>query len=223
MVSGCISNNPYPSVQHDENVFYSTFNEEPKNLDPAIAYSSDEYHFMGQIYEPPLTYQYLKRPYELISLTAEDIPEPSYFDSQGKPLPSNVPEEQVAKAVYEIRIKPGIMYQQHPCFAKDENGNFLYHDLKSRDLDKIYEIRHFPKTGTRELIADDYVYQIKRLADPTLPCPILSILENYVLGMGEYARSLSKTLEDERNRRREAAGASYNQGIDESKKPIQHF
>lgn len=220
IISGCISNNPYPPSQRGENVYYSTFDEEPKHLDPAIAYSLDEYHLMAQIYEPPLAYHYLKRPYELIPLTAESIQEPLYFDSQDNPLPKNATEEQVAKAIYEVRIKPGIMYQQHPCFAKDENGNFSYHSLKNEDIEGIYEVRNFPKTGTRELVADDYVYQIKRMADPNLPCPILSILQNYISGMKEYSEELSQALEKERGKRRKTAGASYNQELDERQNPI---
>jgi len=219
--SGCIPNNPYSSSQTEGNIYYSTFDEEPKHLDPAIAYSADEYSFLGQIYEPPLTYHYLKRPYQLIPLTAEEVPSAVYYDSHGNLLPSNTSESEVAKAIYEIRIRPGIMYQKHPCFAKNPKGEFLYHNLKPRDIEGVYEIRHFPETGTRELTAQDYVFQIKRLGDPTLVCPILSTLENYILGMEDYAKSLSKTLEGERDKRRKMAGAIYNQEIDERQNPIQ--
>ena len=31
---------------------------------------------------------------------------------------------QCARTVYEVRIRQGIMYQQHPCFAKTENGEW---------------------------------------------------------------------------------------------------
>jgi len=220
VVSGCVPNNPYPPSERGENIYYSTFGEEPKHLDPAISYSSDEYNFLGQIYEPPLDYHYLKRPYELVPLTAEHIPTPSYFDAQGESLPPDAAEELVAKAVYEIRIKPGIMYQEHPCFARDENGDLAYHQLNKEDVDGVYEVRHFARTGTRELVAEDYVYQIKRLADPTLGCPILSTLEQYIMGMREYAQALEKDLEAERERRRAAAGAAYNQELDERRNPI---
>ena len=37
-----------------------------------------------------------------------------------------------ARAVYEVRIRPGIMYQPHPCFAKTESGEWLYHNLNRR-------------------------------------------------------------------------------------------
>ena len=63
--------------------------ERPKHLDPAQSYSSNEITFTGQIYEPPLQYHYLKRPYTLIPLTAAAVPKPRYLDAQGKPLPAN--------------------------------------------------------------------------------------------------------------------------------------
>ena len=38
----------------------------PKHLDPALSYASDECLFIMQVYEPPMDYHFLKRPYELI-------------------------------------------------------------------------------------------------------------------------------------------------------------
>ena len=218
--AGCIPNNPYPASEHTQEIYYSTFSEEPKHLDPAISYSSGEYRFIQQIYEPPLQYHYLKRPYQLIPLTAESVPKPRYFDPEGNALPDDVVPERVATAVYEIRIRPGIQYQPHPCFAKDEEGNFRYHALTTDDVKDVYEVRDFPETGTRELIADDYVHQIKRLADPRVACPLLSLLDNYIVGMGEYAQALRDALEAEREKRRAAAGITYNQTVDEQENPI---
>ena len=218
--AGCIPNHPYPTSERTQEIYYSTFLEEPKHLDPAISYSSGEYRFIQQIYEPPLQYHYLKRPYQLIPLTAESVPKPRYFDTEGNPLPADVPPEQVATAVYEIRIRPGIQYQPHPCFAKDAAGGFRYHRLTTDDVKEVYEVRDFPETGTRELVADDYVHQIKRLADPRVACPLLSLLDNYILGMGEYAQALRDALEAEREKRRAAAGATYNQAVDERENPI---
>ena len=220
ILSGCILNNPYPSAQRGKKIYYSTFSEEPKHLDPARSYSSDEYRLICQIYEPPLQYHYLKRPYELIPLTALRIPTPQYFDADGNPLPKDAPAEQIARAVYEIQIQQGILYQEHPCFAKDGTGEFLYHHLSSDDMRDVYRISDFKHTGTRELLAADYVYQIKRLVDPKLHCPILSTLEKYILGMEQYAAALNNDLEAERKRRRESAGATYNQQLDEQRNPI---
>ena len=173
-----------------------------------------------QIYEPPLQYHYLKRPYQLIPLTVESVPKPRYFDAEGNPLPEDVHPELVAKAVYEIRIRPGIQYQPHPCFAKDAAGKFPLPYLDNRRCKRDYEVSDFSETGTRELIAEDYVHQLKRLADPRVACPLLSLLDNYILGMGDYATALRDALEGEREKRRAAAGATYNQAVDERANPI---
>lgn len=190
-VIGCgVPNNPYPKSEQDREIYYSTFDEEPKHFDPAVSYSSDEYRFIQQIYEPPLQYHYLKRPYELIPLTAASVPIPRYFDASGRALSADAPADSVARAVYEIRIRPGTMYQPHPCFAKDENGEPRYHNVTKSAVQGYTEIKDFPETGTRELVAADYVYQIQRMADPSVSCPILSTLEDYILGMEAYSDAL---------------------------------
>ncbi len=194
---GCgVPNNPYPKSEHDQEIYYSTFSEEPKHFDPAISYSSDEYRFIQQIYEPPLRYHYLTRPYKLIPLTAESVPQPRYLDADGQQLTPNAPAASVARAVYEVRIRPGIMYQQHPCFAKTGDGAWYYRDLTKSDVKGFNEIKDFSMTGTRELIAADYVYQIKRMADPSVSCPILSTLKDYILGMEAYSEAVANGQKD---------------------------
>ncbi|MBI5361264.1 MAG: ABC transporter substrate-binding protein [Planctomycetes bacterium] len=214
------TNNPYRESEKDQNIFYTTFTEPPKHFDPARSYSSDEYDFICQIYEPPIQYHYLKFPYELIPLTAESVPVPVYYDKDSRILPLNAPPEDVAKAVYEIKIRKGIFYQNHPCFAKAPDGNFLYHKVSDNDLVDIEEIKDFPMSGTRELFAGDYVLQIKRLCDPRLNCPIYSILKKYIAGMEEYSDLLQKEIDAERALRKEQNPLTYNQTRDEDRNPI---
>ena len=114
----CTPNSPYRGEDAEKNIFYTTFSEPPKHLDPAKSYSSDEYDIISQIYEPPLQYHYLLRPYRLVPLTADSLPAPVYLDKELKKLPLGAPSEKAARAVYEIRIKKGILYQDHPAFAK---------------------------------------------------------------------------------------------------------
>ncbi|MBI5233190.1 MAG: ABC transporter substrate-binding protein [Deltaproteobacteria bacterium] len=220
LVSACTMNSPYGSKEKGANIFYTTFSEPPKHLDPAMSYSSDEYDIISQIYEPLLQYHYLKRPYELAGLAAEDVPVSVYYDKDSKKTHKDAPAEKVARAVYEIKIKKGIMYQPHPAFAKKKDGQPFYKDLAPKDLGDINEIRDFPLTDTRELTSDDYIYQIKRLADPLNHSPIISILEKYILGLNEFKASLEKELGDIRRQRKEAAGAGYNQTTDEERNPI---
>ena len=45
----------------------------------------------------------------------------------------------------------------------------------------------FPEQGSRELTAEDYVYQIKRLAYPPLHSPLAPLLSRYISGFAEFA------------------------------------
>ncbi len=188
-------NNPYPAAEAKANILYSAFRERPKTFDPARAYSSNEYLFIAQIYEPPFQYHYLKRPYTLTPLTAVSVPTPAYFDKRGRRLPPNAPVASIAYSVYEIRVRPGIHYQPHPAFARDAEGRYLYHALSPQDLAGVYAVGDFPQTGTRELVAADYVYQIKRLAHPRMHSPILSVMNEYIVGIRAYTDVLKKEYE----------------------------
>lgn len=187
-------NRPYPADQVHENILYSSFQERPNHLDPVQSYSSNEVAFTGQIYEPPLQYHYLKRPYELIPLTVTGVPHPYYLDENGQRLADDAAVEQIAHSVYEIQIQPGIYYQPHPAFARDEQGGLRHHGLSVEDLEDIYTIGDFKQTGTRELIAADYVYQIKRLAHPRLHSPILGLMSEYIVGLDDYVQTLQAAL-----------------------------
>lgn len=193
-LAGCDQpwNNPYPPTDEGRNILYSAFEERPKHLDPAQSYASNEIVFTGQIYEPPLQYHYLKRPYTLIPLAATEVPRPFYLDTNGQRLPDNASIKDIAYSVYDITIKPGIRYQPHPAFAQDKAGHFLYHDLTAKDLAEVNKLADFKQTGTRELIAADYVYQIKRLAHPRLQSPILGVMSDYIVGIKDYSDTLAR-------------------------------
>jgi len=195
LLPGCSDepwNRPYPAADAGSNILYSSFQERPNHLDPAQSYSSNEVIFTGQIYEPPLQYHYLKRPYQLIPLIATAVPVVHYLDAQGQPLPDAAAPELIASSYYDISITPGIYYQPHPAFARDAQGKPVYRALGEADLAGIHALGDFAHTGTRELIAADYVYQIKRLAHPKLHSPIFGLMSDYILGLTEYAATLRK-------------------------------
>jgi ABC-type transport system substrate-binding protein len=169
-------------------VLYQSFSERPKHLDPAKAYSNDEYAFLGQIYEPTLQYAYLKRPYELEPLTVQTLPEIRYFNAQGELLTGEIKDNDIAISEYTLTLKPNIQYQPHPAFAKEANGHYRYHGLTAEQLAQVSRFDDFTEKGTRELLADDYVYQIKRLADPKLQCPIAEVMKNYIEGFDEFGK-----------------------------------
>jgi len=185
-------NDPYPRDQATANVLYGSFSERPKHLDPARSYSSNEYVFIAQIYEPPLQYHFLKRPYELVPLSAAQVPVPTYWDADGQPLPAAAPAEKVAYSEYLIRIRPGIQFQPHPAFAKDEGGRARYLDFKAADLAGINRLSDFPHQDTRELTAEDFVYQIKRLAVPWLHSPIAGIMEKHIHDFAPLAERIEQ-------------------------------
>lgn len=189
-------NNPYPESEAGANVIYSSFSERPKHLDPARSYSSDEYTFIAQIYEPPLQYHFLKRPYQLIPLTVRGMPSVTYYDDDGAALPADPPINEVAISEYEFRIEPGIRYQPHPALATDEQGDYVYHDLGRSDIEDIHTLGEFSRTGTRELTAADYVYQVKRLADPRRHSPIAGVMAEYIVGFSDTMEELGRRRQE---------------------------
>lgn len=192
-------NNPYRGEDRDKSIIYSSFSERPKELDPVKSYNAAEYEFIAQIYEPPLQYHFLKRPYELIPLTAVDLPARRFYDENDRPLPGNVAPQKVAYTEYTIEIQPGIEYQPHPAFAKNPQGNYLYHDLTEHDLAGINVLSDFEQQSSRMLTAYDYVYQIKRLAHPNLHSPLAGLLGNYIEGFAEYRQLVLDAIDNEKN------------------------
>ena len=165
-------NNPHTG-NTNENTLHSAFSNSPKTLDPARAYSSDETGLIAQIYEPPLQYDYLARPYKLVPLTLEKMPTITYVKKNGK----------IIYTIYDLTVKHGIYYQPHPAFAANKIKN--PHDLND-----------FKNTGTRELTAEDYVYQIKRLASPAVSSPIFGVMSSYIVGFNAYAKTLQKAYQE---------------------------
>jgi len=199
---GQVWNDPYPAEDRGRNILYSFFVERPKHLDPAQSYTSDEYDIIQQIYEPPFQYHYLKRPYELIPAAAEEVPRPRFFDERGRPLPAD--SDRVAYSEYDIRIRPGILYQPHPAFARGDKGEPLYLSLAESEIRSKHKLSDFPKTGTRELAAEDYVYEIKRLAHPRVVSPIYGHMTEYIVGLKELGDRLKRdngALMDEHQKR----------------------
>ena len=176
LLAGCgeVWNDPYPAGERGRNILYSVFAERPKHLDPAQSYASDESQFTMQVYEPPLQYHYLRRPYALVPNTAVAVPEPRVFERDGQ-----------AYSEYEIRLRPGIRFQPHPGFVA---ANLA---LDRPAIGRLATPYGLP-LGTRELTAEDYAYQIKRLAHPQLQVPIFGLMSEHIVGLKEYAAKLKK-------------------------------
>ena len=218
-LTGC-TNNPYRPSEAGRNIYYDTFSGEPKHLDPARAYSEDEYEIMNQIYEPVVQYHFLKRPYVLEPLTATAIPEAKLYDQDRNLLTADAPAEAVARVVYEITLRSEVRYQEHPSFAQTADGKYRWHLPVGASFPKIDHPNELPEKGSRELRAEDYAYQIKRLAHPLLDCPIFSLLANYIEGFAAFHQTLDQEIARMRAKRRQTAGVFYNQEADERTNPI---
>ena len=191
LLAGCTErawNNPYEPGESAKPIFFSSFSERPKHLDPARSYSANEWAFISQVYEPPLQYHFLRRPYSLVPLTAVDLPEIRHYGHDGSLLDEHAPAADVAYTDYILRIQPDIRYQPHPALAVDEDGKPVYWPLDPAMLDGVNTLADFPQTGTRELVAADYIYQIKRLAFAPNHSPIASLMAEHIRGFADFAQ-----------------------------------
>lgn len=187
-------NNPYPKEDAQKNILYTSFEERPKHLDPARAYSANEYEIISQVYEPLLQYAYLKRPYQLEPLTAEAMPGVRFLDATGASLPDDAAEERIAFSVYDIHLRPGLSYQPHPAFARNDGGELRYQSMTPRELEQIHGLDDFLQSGRRDLTAWDYAYQIKRLAHPSLHSPIAEMMSEHIVGFKALGERLKKEV-----------------------------
>lgn len=216
---GCGSS-PYPAEERESNTFYSTYMAPPAHLDPARGDPSFGALVSLDIYEPPLQYHFLKRPFELVPLTAAAEPTCETFDREGNRIANDAPAPLVARVVYTVRIKSGIQFQPHACFAQDGQGRPRYAHLSDSDLAGIGSVNDLPWKATRELNAHDYVWQIKRLAHPAFQSPALGTLGSYVQGLRELSDRLRQETERVRAARKAVAGPLYDREQDERARPI---
>ena len=118
-------------------------------FDPAQVSDLYSRTVVANIFESPLTYDYLARPARLKPQTAEALP----VASDGF-------------RTWTLKIRPGIFFADDPAFGG----------------------------RPRELVAEDYVYTVKRLYDPKLKSPVVSQLENArLLGLSELKRQAIAT------------------------------
>lgn len=156
VLAGC-GNNPYPRGQTAEAVLYRSMTDNPRTLDPSVSYTVSEARIIDVIYPSYFRYHYLKRdPYVLELMLGAEEP-------IREPYALMVTEDgrQVKKTVerWSFRIRQGLRFQDDPCF---------------------------PGGKGREIIAADFLYAFRRMADPKVPCPVRSFVDDKILGFGEY-------------------------------------
>ncbi|MCW3055903.1 MAG: ABC-type oligopeptide transport system,periplasmic component [Chthonomonadales bacterium] len=156
VLGGC-SNDPYPPGETAQPIVYAALGDDPKTLDPSVGYDAASDSIICPIYPSYLQYHYLKRdPFTLELGLGAAMPQnaPYTFTTQeaGKTVTQT-------GEVWTFRIKPGLRFQDDPCF---------------------------PGGKGREITAADFCYSFRRMADPAIACPILSFLDKKVLGMAAY-------------------------------------
>lgn len=191
-IAGCSApwNDPYPVAERRLNLIHEFISERPKHLDPVQSYTEPEAWVNFQIYEPLYDYDYLVRPYRLRPNLAAAMPRISYLGKNGEPLGRGAADADVAYSVYEIPLRTDIRYQPHPAFAKDAQGKGLYFDLPAEVIRTKRSVADFPQTGTRDVLASDFAYELKRIARPKLHSPALEIFKT-IDGMSELVAQLA--------------------------------
>jgi ABC-type transport system substrate-binding protein len=179
---------PHPAGAGAENTLYTAFTgRSPKTLDPTSSYASDETPFTQHIYEPPLNYHYLKRPYELIPASLAAVPQAVWLNAQGQPVQT---ADQAAFSEYTLQVRPNVKFAPHPAFARDTAGAYVNHALPAAQIDNKFSPHDFAQQGTRTLTAHDFAYSMKRLATPRVPSPVFGHLSDYIVGLKELATQL---------------------------------
>ncbi len=187
---GDIWNSPHSNIDNKKEILFSSFSISPKHLDPVVSYSSNEWEIISQIYEPPLQYNYLKRPYVLEPLTLKVMPEIIYLDDYGNKVEEN--SSKVVYSKYILNLREDIKYQNHPSFI-DKNRH-----LTNNQLEDISTISDFKESGTRRLKAEDYAYSIKRMAVRRYNSPILDNMAEYIVGLKEFSKKITKIAKEKK-------------------------
>lgn len=191
-------NNPYSEEDSDQAIFYSSFAERPKHLDPIRSYGASEAVFNEQIYQPPLQYHFLHRPYRLEPLLLTKMPEQVFLDEQGNEIDDSNPEA-IAFTEYRLTLKQGIQYQPHPALAINDEGKYRYHAMTPSEISRFKTLSDFPNTGSREMTAADIANQIKRFAHPGLHSPLSSLMRKHIVGLDELGTELTAVLEKQKS------------------------
>jgi ABC-type transport system substrate-binding protein len=186
-------NSPYSDEKIRSNTLFSAFVSPPKHLDPVISYSANEWMILGEIYEPPLQYNYLKRPYLLEPLTLASMPRIIYLD---KDYRETHDPSMIAYTRYRFLLREDIRYQNHPAFVKKEDGSLLYGDLDEKRLSALHTPDDLPQKATRTLQAADYLYAIKRMAVRQYHSPILDTMGAYIVGLKSFSRKITQVAKE---------------------------
>ncbi|MHA1538788.1 MAG: ABC transporter substrate-binding protein [Alphaproteobacteria bacterium] len=103
IVGAACTNDPYPGADHTRKILYTSFNEAPKSLDPAVAYDVSAHRITGNVYDTLIEFHYLKRPYVLIPGLATSVPKAKILAD--------------GRTAYVFRLRKGLLFQNDAAFA----------------------------------------------------------------------------------------------------------
>ncbi len=187
-------NNPHEPKKIKADTLFSSFSIPLKRLDPVRSYNAIEWAVIGQIYEPPLQYNYLKRPYELEPLTLTKMPQIRYLDKDNREVDED--SKDITYSEYRLDLRKDIHYQNHPAFVKKKDGTLMYDGLTEDALEKIASPDDFKKMATRKLVASDYAYAIKRMAVRQNHSPILDTMQEYIVGLKTFSEKMTQRVKE---------------------------
>ncbi len=187
---GSVWNSPHSNIDEKKDILFSSFSLPPKHLDPVVSYSSNEWAIISQIYEPPLQYSYLKRPYQLEPLTLKAMPTIIYMDKDKNIVDEN--SSTIAYSKYILELRDDIKYQNHPAFVAKNRS------LGKKELENISTISDFKNLSSRELKASDYEYAIKRMAVRQYNSPILDNMAQYIVGLKSFSKEITKIAKEKK-------------------------
>jgi len=147
IIAGCDSS---ASIEEpNEMVLHHVLSTKIKSLDPGNMRDLYSIIVASQIFEPLYQYHFLKRPYELIPLLAEDMPQ--------------ISDDLLT---YTIRIKKGVYFQDDPCFSNSKGR-----ELKSKDfvfsLKRIANIKYMSQNWS---IFDNKIVGLDEFREYTKIC-----------------------------------------------------
>ncbi|MDQ3814902.1 MAG: ABC transporter substrate-binding protein, partial [Armatimonadota bacterium] len=119
-------------------------------------YTVGEAQIVDLIYPSYFQYHYLKRPFELELALGAEQPQRKPYVYTEGEKGRNVSKRGES---WTFRIKRGLRFQDDPCF---------------------------PGGKGREITAADFIYSFRRMADPSVNCPVLGFFIDKIIGFAPY-------------------------------------
>jgi oligopeptide transport system substrate-binding protein len=147
-----------PNEEPNEMVLHHVLGTKIKGLDPGNM--RDVYSIMvgSQIFETLYDYHFLKRPYQLIPLLAENMPPQLSAKAEAGVSPDQL--------VYTIKIKRGVYFQDDVCFAAGSGR-----ELKAQDfVFSIKRIANIKYLSPNWALFDDRIVGLDEFREYTKGC-----------------------------------------------------